>query len=587
MQANFTKSKIQVLLAFLLLAGVAITIYPNSFENEFIFDDNTSIIENEAIHTLQWPWRFLENQRRPFLNLTLALNYSFGKENPFGYHVFNLAVHFLSAYLLFLIVWITCHWPCKKNIRDEGAFYLSLLTALIFLTHPLQTQSVTYVIQRAESLMGMFYLLTVLCAIHYFSSGKFFWIGTAALAFLLGGLTKEVAVTAPVLIFLYDRTFVSGTFKSAWVKHHRLYLALSLVWLAMLYLLLTANPEKIPSAGFAYKNLTSFRYALSQPPVILHYLRLVFWPNPLIFDYYWPPAKNIQEILPALLMLGTILVISSISFIWRFRVVGFLGLSFFLLLLPSSSFIPIKDLAFEHRMYLPIIPIILLTLLLARRTLRQRFPSFWLRQRVFLWSSLLLIVIQGTMTYQRNKTYQNETMLWLDVIAKQPQNARAFSNLGAQLLANGLREEAFKNFQQAMRLDPDYSDCYVNMGYYYATKGEPQNAITYFKKAISIDPKHFIAYNNLGAAYADQELYAEAIPYYQKALELGFKKPGVYHNLGIAFAKTGRPNEAIANIREALRLDPELADAKKNLDEILKKLKEISDAKNQKPDNPK
>lgn len=553
----------------LLIIVTGAIVYHNSFQGIFLFDDQNNIVANEKIRSLAWPWPFLENQRRPFLYLTLALNYYCGRYDPWGYHLVNLAVHIVSALLLFAIVRLTCLLPSRDRDVRGDALPLALLVSLIFLVHPLQTQSVTYVIQRSESLMGMFYLLTLYAAARYLRSGRGGWLALSTVAVWLGGLTKEVAVTAPVLVLLYDRTFVSPTFREAWGKHHKLYMALASAWLMMLFLFLTAFPEKVPTAGFHYKGITPLQYAWNQTAVILHYIRLVFWPSPLVLDYYWPPAGGVSEILPALGVIGFMLIFFLIAF-WRSRAVGFLGAAFFILLLPSSSFIPVKDLAVEHRMYLPLICVVLLALLGLRAWLHAgRSPR---RRQLFWGIGWVIILLLGILTVQRNQDYHDTIAMWQDVIHKRPENPRAYNNLGGELLVIGRGEEALMHFKKAIFLDPRYPDPYSNVGYYFVFNGRIQESITYFQKAIELDQNNAVAYNNLGAAYSDQGLYRESIPCFHRALELGFKDAGVYHNLGVALAQTGRPHEAIKNIQEALRLNPDMPDARQHLTEIQQKL---------------
>ena len=180
-------------LCLFLIVVVGIAVYWNSFKGIFIFDDEPDIIDNIKIHSLAWPWEFLWANRRPFLFLTFALNFALGKFEPFGYHLVNLIIHIFAALCLFGIVRLSCTLPKTKDSLKRDSLGIASIVSLIWLVHPLQTQSVTYVAQRAESLMGLLYLLSLLCSILFFIHKSAKWLILASLSSLLGGLTKEVA----------------------------------------------------------------------------------------------------------------------------------------------------------------------------------------------------------------------------------------------------------------------------------------------------------------------------------------------------------------------------------------------------------
>src|ERR1041384_2902359 len=196
---------------------------------------------------------------------------------------------------------------------------------MIWLVHPLQTQCVTYVIQRGESLMALFYLLTLYCATR---RGK--WQVAAAGCCALGVASKPVAATAPLVVLLYDRAFLSKSFGRALRNRPGLYAGLAATWLLLPVLLANGAKEWKPDAGFGFGGVTAMQYAASQPGVILHYLKLACWPRPLCLDYGWPVARTVMDIVPALIVVGAL--VAGMVWAWRqWPWLGFVGASFFVI----------------------------------------------------------------------------------------------------------------------------------------------------------------------------------------------------------------------------------------------------------------
>jgi hypothetical protein len=297
---------------------------------------------------------------RPIVTLSLALSYALDGMNVRGFHIVNLAIHILAGLLLYGIVRRMLEGE-KLSARYGGAAsWLAAAAAGIWLVHPLQTESVTYIIQRAESLMGLFYLLTLYCCIRGFEArhaARWFLAAVIACAFGMG--SKEVMVTAPVLVLLYDRIFVAPTFGQIFRQRWGLYAGLFATWLVLGALLAAMRVE---DQTVLVSDLTPWRYAITQFEVIVHYLRLSFWPHPLVLDYLWPLADNIPSVLPwAIVVL--MLVAATVWALLRQAWAGFWGAWFFLVLAPTSTVVPIADAAFEHRMYLPLAAVAVLAVM--------------------------------------------------------------------------------------------------------------------------------------------------------------------------------------------------------------------------------
>ena len=281
------------------------------------------------------------------------------------------------------------------------------------MVHPLQTESVTYTIQRGESLMGLFYLATLYCVIRL-DGGKsrLAWSAAAIASCLAGMACKGVMATAPITALLYDRAFLSASWKELLRRRKWLYAALAATWLLYPVLLAQAPGEWEQSAGFGYGGASPLVYAMTQPSVILHYLRLTFWPDPLCLDYGWPPVNGVAEaLLPGLVIAG---LVAATVWAWRRKPAwGFVGVWFFLILVPTSSFIPIADIAVEHRMYLSLAAVIALSvvgILLAGQRASNQMP---VRIRPYAWVACgAIVLVMGALTVRRNGDYSSAGKMW-------------------------------------------------------------------------------------------------------------------------------------------------------------------------------
>jgi tetratricopeptide (TPR) repeat protein len=576
-----------------VLVGLGLAAYANSFSGPFIFDDVDAILNNETIRhwsTAWWPPVGPTVSGRPVLNLSLALNYAISGTAVWSYHALNLLIHLAAGLTLFGIVRRT---PAVRAMRD-GVLFAGCI-ALLWMLHPLQTGAVTYVIQRAESLMGLFYLLTLYGFIRGTEAGgrgKNAWFGLSFAACLLGMATKEVMVSAPVIVLLYDRAFLAGTFREAFRRRWPAYAALAATWLILPGLVLSTHGRE-GTAGFG-TGVTWWSYALAQFPAIIHYLRLSLWPHPLIFDYGTAlPAPDLLVGGCALAVVG--LVGATVWALVRRPVPGFLGFAFFAILAPSSSFIPITtEPMAEHRMYLPLIPVIMLVAILAWRRLgRWALPA-----------GLVLAAVLGGLTAQRNATYATELALWTDTIAHYPANARAHHNLGVLFMAAGDKAAAITHYEEAVRLKPDYVLARDSLGkalygedrvaeaiaqYEQALRLNPDfvpahfdlalallkspgrldEAITQYGEVLRRQPDYFEARENLGKALYARGRVAEAMVQFEAALRLRPDSPGLHYMLALALSASQRPAEAVAQFEAALRLNPALADAHYSLAVVL------------------
>jgi tetratricopeptide (TPR) repeat protein len=586
--------------------------YANSLWCPFVFDDLGDIVRNESIRRL-WPLRdvFIIHAgsgaglfSRPVVNLTFAVNYAMGGLDTLPYHLTNLAIHLLAGATLFGIVHRTLALPGIPERFGRKAVPLALAVALVWALHPLQTQAVTYIVQRYESLMGLFYLAALYSLVRSGTSlhGRA-WAAACVAAAVLALGCKEVAVSAPVCLLLYDRAFLAGSVREAWARRRGMYLGLLGAWLGFALV----QVFSVSRGGWAGYGLPTpwHEYARSQFGVILHYVRLSFWPQSLVLDYGWPVASSASEILPGAIVVGGLAAASGYALVRRPKL-GFLGGWFFLILAPTSSVMPLADLAFLHRMYLPLAALVVLAALGGQIALDALVRRRWLRARgAAVAATSLVAAVAASLavgTWQRNRDFASTISIWRDTVAKAPRNPRAHYILGCEYSAQGRVDEAIAAYQKALEINPDYEDAHNNLGaalvargrvaeamaHYrkalgkhpgyaadllglgsaQAAGGRLDSAIAFFREALDVDPGSAQAHNNLGYAYSLQGKNDEAIAQFQKAIEIKPEYAAAHNNLGAALIGRGEVAAAIVHFRRALAINPDDPEARRNLENI-------------------
>ncbi|MDJ0852229.1 MAG: tetratricopeptide repeat protein [Myxococcota bacterium] len=557
----------------LVVAGSIV--WANSLGGAFVFDDNAWIVRNREIRDLGSPGELLGGTSRPVLKLTLALNYAAGGLDPRGYHAVNVAIHVLAGLALFGVVRRTLRLQGLRSTGGASADHLAAAAALLWLLHPLQTQAVTYVVQRGESLMGLAYLATLYAAVRVEEGGRrLAWGVLATLACAVGMGTKEVMVTAPVVVLLHDRTFAAGSFPGALRARWGLHAALVATW-ALPFAVI--GPDILLRGEFARPDLPrpdALAYALTQPAVLLHYLRLALWPSPLCFDYGWPPAPDLRAALLPLSMVTTGGLVTA-WLVWRRSGAGFLAAAFLLVLAPTSSVMPIADLAVEHRMYLPLAPVCVGAVLLADRVLsRAGARRAWL-------GGLLLVLVAGALgvaTVRRNLDYHDPVRLWRSAAEAAPRNPRAHYNLGTESSAQGQKREAIAAYRASLALDPAQPKAHYNLANALKATGDLDGATAHYAAATALAPEHALAHMNLGNTLQSLGRADEALASYRAALALRPRDPRLLHNYGIALLAVGRSDEALVQLRASLEGRPASVSTRTKLGDALRAEGRIEEA---------
>jgi Tfp pilus assembly protein PilF len=594
---------------FTLIVIIGLLAYANTLHAPFVFDDESSIVDNPVIRDLP---NFLSgagyayNPRRFIGYLSFALNYKLGGLNVVGYHLVNLAIHSITAWLVYILASLTLRTPFFKDSGPgtegqgpEKAFtdyrsFLPLLAALLFVAHPIQTQAVTYIVQRLASLATLFYLLSLVCYVSArlgqeepsipdsqspIPGPRSLFFVASLVAALLAMRTKEIAATLPLVVVLYEFSFFGASTRKKLLFLLPLLLTLLIIPLGMLH---TGRPlgELLSDVNEMTRDsrlISRGEYLLTQFTVIATYIRLLFLPINQNLDYDYPVYGSFF----ALPVLGGCILICSfiglaIYFYYRtrqvspftvhrspftavHRLIAFGILWFFITLTVESSIIPISDVIFEHRLYLPAVGAFI-ALAAAAMLAAHRIPVI-----VCAATAVLILIALAAVTWQRNMVWASASTLWADVVRKSPNKVRPYNNLGNALLAEGRTNEAIETLQAGSSMEPQDASAHRNLGTALGKAGLMDKAMEEYGIALRLQPNDFYTFYNLGIAYNEKGMLAEAIECFRKSIALRKDYAEAYNNLGVIYGNQGRFDEAIEQFRSALKYYPEYLDASNNL----------------------
>ncbi len=560
----------------LLLTISVAWVYSNTFQAPFLLEDHHHITGNSSIQSL-WPLNeTLQSPtgehytRRPVVYLTLALNYGLSGFEVWSYHAFNVLIHLFAAWTLFGVVRRALLSPRLRDRYGAISTRLALAVSLLWASHPLQTEAVTYIIQRAESLMGLFFLLTFYCAQRGWASPRkaHVWFGLSILACLLGVGTNKAIAAAPLFVLLYDLLFQQKTLSTALRGSRPLYIGLFVCWMVLaLWLVLSVEFD----IHRDQEHYSFFQYAITQPFVIFYYLRLAFWPNALCFDYGWGAMTFLQARFFLLLVLALLGLI--VWGIYKRNLWAFLGAWFFLFLAPTSSFFPSNVMISEYRMYLPLAALVVFFILgvyegwnryvlprLSQVSFSKNFTLMLGYGGVF-----LLALTCGSLAYQRNEVYRSAFLVWKDTLEKSPNNPRAYTRLGVQL---NQPQNAIPLFEKAIELNPEMAEAHYHLGRAWIQAGQPQEAIDPLQEALHLREDYIEAWNNLGVALIQMGEYEESIPHLEKAILLDPEHVTAHLNVGVAHHQIGEVSSAIEHYQQALKIKPDFEAARTNLEKL-------------------
>lgn len=505
-------------LALLLLSAVTITIYSHTLGSPFVLDDSANILKNQYIRIADLKPESLYNAafkslliKRPVSNISFALNYYFGHYNVLGYHIVNIFIHMTSGMVLYLFLRITLN--ISSPIRPQARL-ISFFVALIWLVHPVQTQSVTYIVQRMTGMAALFYLLTMLLYAkarmlneqgrlktrkkgityaHLYIIGAFF-SGIIALG------SKENSVTLPFFLILYEWFFFQDM-KQDWLKRNGVYfLGIFSLFLLLVFIYVGGNPFAKILSQYQTRDFSLVQRLLTESRVVIYYLTLLAFPHPsrLNLEHDFPLSYSLTDPVTTIVSIGFIIgmLIVAILIAGKERLLSFCILWFLGNLVLESSFIGL-EIIFEHRLYLPSMLISIIPVTLFFRHIKSEYAAKGIL--------CLFIMVFSIWTYQRNQIWKDEITLFTDCVQKSPNKARPHISLGIALIRAGRNDEAMIVLSKAVQLNPKSASAHNSYGVALSIGGDFEQAIPHFEEAIRILPIYKEAKHNLDKALAYQE----------------------------------------------------------------------------------
>ena len=534
-----------------LIVILAALIYGNSLRAEFVFDDKSVILNNPVVHSVdpaavwrEYPTRFL-----PLLSF--AVNHHAGGERVFGYHLVNLFLHILTALGVYGLLLQLARTPRLRG-RPESTRgpVFALLCASLFLVHPVQTQAVTYVVQRITVMAAFFYIITVLFYLKARLEARPGFYAAALFTTVAAMLCKENAFTLPLMLVLCEAVLFDKDKTS--LKTAALRLGPFLACLLLIPWLLHIGPVRpgvVAAVSRGTADISRWEYFLTQFNVVATYLRLLFLPVGQNLDYDYRIVQSFLDIRTwvAFVLLGGLLVTA-----FRFRkknpLFAFGIFWFFLTLGVESSIIPIRDVIAEHRLYLPSVGIILAVVPGRGGRIRN--------VRVLMIGGALVVGVLAVLTFQRNQLWRSEVVLWKDVVAKSPEKSRPYDNLAEALMEEGRYDAARAYLHKALEIDGGQAETHINLGLIALAEGRLEEARERIEHALQLEPGSAIAYNDLGLVYLRERKWDQAVRAFREALE---RKPGMVRprlNLALAYRRQGETDRAIELYEALLENDP-------------------------------
>ena len=552
----------------LLIAAAGAATYWNSFAGPFIWDDQISVVTNRTIQHL-WPLsdplrppRETPVAGRPVVNLSFAINYAIGGLSETGYHAGNIALHIACALLLFGVVRRTL-----ARLAARSADSTALVAALLWMLHPLESEVVDYVTQRSESLMALFFLLTLYCAIrarqgHRAGRAPVGWQVLAVVACACGMASKESMVVAPLFVLLYDRVFEFASIREAIRTRAALYAGLAATWIELAAFLW----EQPRSTAGLFTAVDPWTYLLNQTQMLVVYLRLSVWPGALVLDYGLPHALAIRDVVPEALV-GMLLIVGSLVALMRWPRIGFLCAAFFLTLAPTSSVIPIaSEVGAERRMYLPFAALAVLAALAGRwivdrlversARLESNFGGRRSIRAVAAGLTGIVLAALAVRTFYRNAEYARPLSLWATVVERRP-HGRARMALATEMVAAGDHAAALPHLREAVR---DFPDARYALGTELVIDGQLDEGIAQLRPFIQARPQHpnrIPARTLLAQALAAQGKFAEAAEELRAILKMAPDSEGAHTLLADVLFAAGRHDEAAAEYRMLVARRPD------------------------------
>jgi Flp pilus assembly protein TadD len=565
--------------AFFILSALIFIIYSNTFQASWHFDDYENVESNPRIQIKDLHPETLyltffaspEGKSKPFRSLvyfTFALNAFFGAKNVIGYHSVNIIIHLVTAFLLFLFVLKIYETPnLKKRYFNDDAFFVALLAAVLWATNPIQTQAITYIVQRMASMAAMFYILglySYLAArLAVTNKYRFFALSSCGCSYLFAIMSKENAALLPLSLLLVEFIFFRDCRNPRELKVMAIFLAAGILGVIAIGVVIFGNPFGFLN-GYPNRTFTPLERLLTEARVVIHYLTQIFYPVPTRLSLYhdFTVSKSLFQPWSTLPSILIILSLCGLGLIWMANrpLLSFAILFFFVNHLIESTVIGL-ELVFEHRNYLPSLFIFLPVAAGVDRLVRYYGKTNLHMHRIMVSGIILLVVGFGTGTYIRNQAWANEKTLWEDTLAKAPNSIRAHHELAYQYYEKtGNYEAALLLYHRG--LDLNGQNIYEktlslnNIASIYFTRGDYARAEKYWQQAIASYPKYKQGYYRLALAQTRLGKWDEAEETLALIMDQGYINAHILQLNGIIYLMKNKPETAIGYFRKCIKINP-------------------------------
>ncbi len=563
LRQSFSKNPLHV---FVLLVLLTLGLYGQTIHYEFCNDDKIFILQNVFIKHFSHVRDIWYGFNTRFLaGLSFAFNYWLGGLNVVGYRLFNLAIHILNAFLVYRLVILTFRTPrmASSHLRHQSSL-IAFWAALIFLAHPIQIESVTYISQRITAMATFFYLGTILFYAWARLENQPFYLLGAYLSMVLGIFTKEMVISAPFAVLIYELYFFMRS-KNEWSRLFLVFLPFIFLISLLLLVFQMDRSDSLLRLKYQIAGAFNWKYLFTEINVMRTYLRLLVLPVNQLCDYEYPIVQSFFQVstLFSFFLLGSLLVFA----LWQFPDRRFLSFSIIWFFIATAveavtvCFVH-KGVIYEHWLYLPMVGFAIFLPLVIFETVTNTK-----KVQILLFAVLCLLSV---LTFERNKIWRTELTLWEDVIRKDPNNYRSYAIVGVYYSRLGRLNEAIASDQKALQYFDKFttsqkSQLLINLGAVYGKRGDYDNEIKFNQNALRYNPNHPQAYSNIGYAYTLLGDFKKGLEYGKKAVEIDPRFAEAHNNLGVTLVLRGELKTALQHFERALELNPDYKEAKANM----------------------
>ncbi len=575
------KGLVPKILAPLSLLAVTFLIYYPTLVYGFVFDDLPTIINYIHARTLDIKGMFFANSRwiSRILNQYTYVNW---KQNPFAYRIFDVCLHLVIAWMIFSLLFLLLSKFKKNEFVQKNAYIISLLTTALFLLHPVQTQTVTYITQmRLEGLVAFFVFATILafaCAVYSTNQIVKYCLFVVSFIFAAFGTgSKEIIVGLPFALVAIDWFFIAQGDWNEFKQRILIHLGYFSVVFGFLFLYGNMAPSNVISIATnpvlnnrgnlltpsAEQPITTYYYFISQFKVILHYLLIYFFPVGLSFDYGYVLSSGFFKsdvLLPLLILFGICFAVGR-RWVSNFSdIVTFSFIWFFIFVLPRASIFPSTELVCDYKTYTASFGMMLLLAYFFACAVQwifdkiSIFSSVLIQRRAIMSGFTFLVFALCFATHSRNLVWSSELLFWQDAMNKSGK-ARCYHNYATVLYEMGDEKNAIYYFNKAIAKDDFYAEPHINLALIYQNKGDNETAMAHYRRALEIGEGHPQLFNNLGLLHLSTGDYNRAEWCFKQALTLCPYDSRAFHNLGNAYRLQNRLQDAKQCYLKALNGD--------------------------------